>query len=400
MTADRSFDVAIVGAGPAGSAAAVSLSRAGYSVCLIDRSTFPRHKLCGEFLSSESIPLLRRLSVLDGISKSGGVSIGRLLLTTASGKKVAVDLPEEALGISRFVLDDALVRCAEDAGATILTRHEVDSIGGCVDDGFVLSARPVDAAATTMDAGIGIAASIVIGAWGRRSKLDRVLRPEVLQTSEWVAFKGHYTGVDIGNHIEMHAFPGGYCGMSHVEGGVLNACWILRTQTLRDAVDVKPGHGLDASAFQGVERAFLPNRALVCRFAEMSPVFDRPLSVSQLRFDALAPCTGEILLVGDAAGMIAPICGDGMSMALMSGIHVARRLGEWFAGATAMPEIRRTYAAAWRQGFRRRMQIGRFAHRLLTSPRLANVATQFARATPSLLNKAITATRGYPDSLR
>lgn len=385
MTAGRRYDVAVVGAGPAGSAAALTLCRAGYEVCLIDRSAFPRHKLCGEFLSSESIPLLKQLSVFDRISAKGGVSIRRFALTTASGRDVTVDLPEEALGVSRFVLDDELVRSAEGAGAALLLSHEVDAIAGSVDDGFVLTARPVDATAgTSDDAVVEIEAAIVVGAWGRRSKLDRMLRPEVLQTSDWVAFKGHYTGVDVGDCIEMHAFPGGYCGMSHVEGGVLNACWILNTQTLKE----------------GVDRAFAPNRTLAGRFAEMSAVFDRPLSVSQLRFDALSPFAGDILLVGDAAGMIAPVCGDGMSMALMSGIHLARRLEEWFTGTTTMPDIRNSYAAAWQDGFRRRMQIGRMAHRLLTSPRLANAGTRVVGLVPSLLSQTITATRGYPDSLR
>lgn len=384
-------EVVIVGGGPAGAAAAVLLAERGHSVCLIEQKDFPRHKLCGEFMSHESVPLLRRLGVLDAIRDSGAVELRSVMLTEANGDVAAAPLPEAAIGVSRLLLDEILIRRARDVGVEIQQPCEATAISGDMRNGFRVEVA--DDERSVIDA------QVVIGAWGRQSRVSRKLSA-VFSTSEtgarpatspWVAFKGHYRGADVDDRIELHAFRGGYCGMSHVEDSILNACWIVHRDELpRAAPDLN-------AAF--VKVLFASNPVLARRFATMELQWDRLLSVSQLQFDARAAFIGDIALAGDAAGMIAPLCGDGMSMALMSGAFLAGETSDFLSGRHTPSEFKRSYSGAWRSGFSRRMWLGRATHSALSNTRKARLAVAAARRYPSVFTWVISQTRGYPAAM-
>lgn len=387
----------VVGGGPAGTAAGVLLAELGHSVTLVEQKEFPRHKLCGEFVSHESVPLLKRLGVYSGIRDSGAVDLRSVVLTEMGGDGCSAPLPESALGVSRRLLDEVLMRRAEQVGVDVRQPCEVTALTGNMRDGFRLQLEPGGSASVPLVAKPCVNAAVVVGAWGRQSRLARKLRVaenetpsgERPKTSPWVAFKGHYAGGDVGDRIELHAFRRGYCGMSHVEGDLLNACWIVHRDALpRAESDLN-------SAF--VDTLFATNPVLADRFSSMQLTWDKLLSVSQLHFDAQSAFIGDVMLAGDAAGMIAPLCGDGISMALMSGSYLASQTADFLSGRQTVSEFKRRYAEAWRSGFSLRMWLGRSAHGALTNARRARFAVATARRYPRALTWVINQTRGYPD---
>jgi flavin-dependent dehydrogenase len=145
-----------------------------------------------------------------------------------------------------------------------------------------------------------------------------------------------------------------------------------------------------------VALVFSENELLRDRFEQMTLQWEKPLSVSQLGFRATAPFVGDIALAGDAAGMIAPLCGDGMSMALMSGIFLGRLAAEYLDGRLSSDDFRAVYTRGWKSGFGRRMFLGRLTHRLLTNPMSARLAVSVGRVAPSTLDWLTRQTRGYP----
>lgn len=392
-------DVVVVGGGPAGTAAAVLLAELGHDVVLAERKDFPRHKLCGEFISHESVPLLKRLGVYEAIRDSGAVELRSVVLTEMGGDGCSAPLPTNALGVSRLLLDELLIRRAEQVGVDVRQPVEVTSITGDMRDGFRVALGAGSPASVPPVAETCLNTAVVIGAWGRQSRLARKLRSaqnETLpgerdRTSPWVAFKGHYEGGDVGDRIELHAFRRGYCGMSHVEGSLLNACWIVHRDELpRGESDLN-------SAF--VKTLFATNPVLSARFSSMQLTWDKLLSVSQLHFDARSALIGDVMLAGDAAGMIAPLCGDGMSMALMSGSFLASEASDFLSGRQTAADFKRRYARAWRSGFSRRMWLGRSTHGALTNARRARIAVATARRYPRAFSWVINQTRGYPSAM-
>lgn len=369
------YDVIIIGGGVAGGAAAIELARDGRRVLLLEKQSYPAHKLCGEFLSGESRHALRRLGVFDAVEAAGATSIRDAVVTAPDGARFEGHLPEPAVGLSRFVLDPLLLQAARDHGAEVRTDTLVRSVEGDLQRGFVVSAG-----------GEEVAARVVIGAYGRRGLLDRKLdRPDALAKSPFVAFKAHYEGLDLSETIELHAFRGGYCGISPVEGGRVNVCWIAHERSLRIA-------GGDPEEM--LERILGTNRVLAGRLREMERLSEDFVAVSQVNLARKDPFSRDVCMIGDAAAMIAPLCGDGMSMALASAAMASPLAARFLDGRLDEASFRSRYTKAWGHRFRPRLRLGKFIHHGFGHPVPAAIGVRACRIIPGLSRWVIRNTRG------
>lgn len=369
------YDAVVIGGGIAGTSAAIDLARRGHRVLLAERQRYPMHKLCGEFLSVEVGNVFERLGVLDEIKEAGAHRITEVSITSPKGASFQSSLPGEALGISRRRLDHLLVERASSVGACVWEGATVQAVAGSLANGFVVD---VD--------GRQVKSRLVIGAFGRSSALDRKLdRAHLAKTTPWVGFKAHFEGLRLPHRIELHAFAGGYCGLSHVEEGRVNVCWI----THRDALKAAGGKPQDM-----IDHTFRTNPALAARCAVLRPAWDSFLAVSQISFKSRNPFEQDVCMIGDAAGMIAPLCGDGMAMALRSA-ELASAFSDGFLRSERREDaFRHAYTSAWKKEFGLRMRLGRYLHRAYTNAYAAQYGILLCSAFPALGRWFIRATRG------
>lgn len=368
------YDVIIVGAGLAGCSAAIQLAKQGIQVLLLEQARYPTHRLCGEFLSVEVIAAFAQLGILETVREAGAHPIRRAVLTTSAGISFQSELPGTALGLSRYRLDQILFERSRLVGAACKDGTSVKAIGGSLRDGFAVSTSQGD-----------FKGRMVIGAFGKRSALDRSLKRDFVQRrSPWVACKAHYTGLNLPNVIELHAFPGGYCGLSQIEAGQINVCWIAHERVLKSATCAE-----DRLA----PEALFKNPALADRLRSMQRR-SASQSLAQISFAIKDKFDGDLLMMGDSGGMITPLCGDGMAMALRSAELGVPLVVKRLQGHLSQSEFKVQYEAAWSQEFKLRLQLGRLMHTLFIQPALASAGVNLCCLFPAFGDWMIRSTRG------
>lgn len=374
--------MAIVGGGPAGSALAALLARAGRRPVLLERDRFPRQKLCGEFLSMETQALLNRIGCLDSVRALGPSAIAGARFFAPSGRKFEIDLGAEAWGLGRLALDEALFRHAERSGALVFEGASVTRMDESA-TGVLLEIEK-----TFPDGSRGkhrLRADLVVAAYGRRSGLDRPLgRAFLRRRSPFVGYKRRHAllpgaravAAELLGKVEIHLFDGGYCGVSMVDDGAVNICLLAEERVFAAA-------GRDPIA----PLARL-SPSLRSRTESLRPDGE-PLAAAQLTFTAKEPSSGSILFIGDAAGMIAPLCGDGQAMALESAIL----LGELLSRSDA-ENLSELWDDLWRRRFAARLRIGHWLQALLLRPGAAEASIRVLKACPFLAKPLLATTRG------
>ena len=347
-------DVAIVGAGPAGSTLAALLASRGYDVALIDRDTFPRDKLCGEFLSYDALPVIDLL----GVALGDAPHIARCRVV---GRRRTYEfaLPHPARGISRMTLDALLFAKAVANGARDFSGRTATT----------LDARQV----TVGD--VAIEAKVVVGAWGRWGRFDQQLERAFVRDRAHrnFGFKRHYRGDDARDTIELYSFARGYLGVNAVEEGLTNICGLVHASRLA-------GHRGRWDAFVGELRADEPR--LEALYARYEPAQNGFLSSEPVIFRARSAVERGIFLIGDASGVIDPLTGNGMAMAIQSALVVAPFVASVVDGGARTP-LEDGYRARHRALFAPRIGWSRRVAAMLSRPRLLDAALATLRA-PSI----------------
>ncbi|MBC8170716.1 MAG: FAD-binding protein, partial [Anaerolineae bacterium] len=260
------FDTVVVGGGLAGCLAAITLAQRNRKVLLLEAKTYPHHKVCGEFLSPESMPLFAAAGFLPTLQTLHPVSVRTARITAPDGTAWRTTFPAPGTGISRYALDAALATYTASLGVQVCDGIRVTRISGDLAGGFELTA-------TTPQGTQIFHAKTVIAAHGKHSNLDRALKRIFGRTPQpYLGLKRHFTGNSLHDHLDLHVFPGGYCGMSDVEGDQTNVCLLVRQDVFQQASG-------DAGIEQFIAWMGRQNPYLQTWLAQVTPVEDRWISI-------------------------------------------------------------------------------------------------------------------------
>ncbi|TXK73863.1 NAD(P)/FAD-dependent oxidoreductase [Paenibacillus sp. N3.4] len=374
---NHSHDVAVLGAGIAGSCLAKSLADQGWDTVLIDRKQFPRHKVCGEFLSPESQNMLNDLG-LGGIVEALQPSIiNRTQLIFNFGTCLEIPLPGMALGVSRYSLDSALHLAAQKAGVNVQTSTTVTSVYPC-DSGYTIEAKQGGERK-------GYQVRAVIAAWGANGRSGLLGQsPDSKATNTYMGVKSHYTGIEMEQVVELYFFDGGYLGISPIEGGRVNAAALLKQETFKHT---------EKSILGLIEAASRKNPKLHQRMANALPVLGTQSAVAPVNLERKPLTWDRIPYVGDASMMIPPLCGDGMSMALRSALICAPLASRYLGGEISLDRWQQEYSQSIKREFKRPLQWGRFLQWSLGVPILPRALLVAAHVTPRMAYGLVKATR-------
>lgn len=377
-------DAAIIGAGPAGCSAAIVLARQGFGVALLEAGEVGREKICGEFLSPECGGLLTQLGLDDRIDSLDPAPIHAARLTAPERTVCEVELPEKARGLSRAALDAAIWEGAKASGACALERTPVQEVKGDLRRGFELDTPRGMLRART-----------VISAHGRRAKLDRVLgRAFLHHTQPFVALKAHFVGPALHHRVELHFFPGGYCGLAEIERGRANVCLLVRTPVFQAATRSSRE---PLAAF--VEWMKGQNPCLSEWLEGATRVDAHWLTAAQIPFGAKSIVERDILMIGDAARLVVPLVGDGIAMALQSGMMAGEQCASYLEGKQSPRELTRGYASGWEHTFGERVRLGRVLQSLVLRPQLVGLALRAFNYSPLISRYLVRHTRTQTGTL-
>lgn len=338
-----SYDLMIIGGGPAGTSAAISAARQGANVLLLERGRFPRHKVCGEFVSAESLGLLENLLDLEAATLLGdAVRIPRARVFL-DGRILQTIVDPSAASIARVDLDAALWQSAERAGVDARQQVTVHQIAGSGPFRIATSDGEFDTRA-------------LVNASGRWSNLNRRPAEIGMRPEKWLGVKAHFAEPWTEPSVDLYFFDGGYCGVQPVT---------VRGNSSTRRVNASAMVRADVASSLPEVLALHP--ALHDRSRNWTFLSD-PVSTSPLIFRTPQPERDGVLMVGDAAGFVDPFVGDGISLALRSGSLAAQSLGAFLAGNSSLPEARWRYVQAYQQTLRPVFRASSTIRRMLVLP--------------------------------
>lgn len=342
-----------MGGGLAGLTMSIQLADLGYRVVLLEKEQYPFHKVCGEYISLESWDFLSSLGLdLEALQVS---KITRLEVTTTGTAKLEQTLPLGGFGISRYRLDQSLVTIARNKGVEVREATKV------IDVRFGEDEFMVDCGSDA------IRARVACGAFGKRANLDvKWKRGFIASTKKslnnYVGVKYHVSGDFPRDTISLHTFEGGYCGLVRIEDDRYCLCYLTKASNLQ-----KSGNSI-----MEMERQILSaNPSLRLILQQCVKLYDAPLTISQISFDQKKQVEDHKLMIGDAAGMITPLCGNGMSMAMHAGKIAVKHIDSFLRNQGSREEMEQGYTIEWNTTFAKRLATGRriqsmFGRRWLT----------------------------------
>lgn len=367
-------EVVVIGGGLAGLTAAIHLRKLDIPVILIEKNSYPKHKVCGEYISNEVLPYLNWLNI--SISELQPTHVDKLQFSTRSGKTINTILPLGGFGISRYTLDYYLYDKALKSGVTVLQ----DAVTNIHFDNNRFTITTAE--------GNTIKAVWVIGAFGKRSNIDIQLnRNFIQQKSPWLAIKAHYEGNFPNDVVGLHNFNGGYCGVSKVEDNKINICYLASFESFK----------VYKNSDDYQEIVLEQNPHLKTIFQNSKLLFEKPLTISQISFEQKQPVEQHILMIGDTAGLIHPLCGNGMAMAIHSAKIVSEVIADFSNGKIkTRAEVEATYTKNWNKTFSARLKTGRLLANILLQPKLSGFLFRIILVAPFLLPMIIKKTHGKP----
>lgn len=376
----QQYDVAIIGGGLAGLASSILLKRAGFAVVLFEKEAYPFHRVCGEYISNESLNFLVELGL--PLKNMQLPIINQLLLTSPNGKIFETELPLGGFGVSRYTIDHLLANVAKQQGVDVMEQTKVDDVR--FGETFDIS---ISSGFHTIKK---IQSHVCLSAHGKRSNIDVRLKRSFLSDrshglQNYVGVKYHLQSSWPADTIGLHNFKNGYCGISKIEDDKTSLCYMTTAQNLKQCNNSIP---------MLEDKVLSQNPHLKKIFAEAIVDKHFPITISQISFSKKTQVENGMLMIGDAAGMITPLCGNGMSIALHSAKLATEVVALFLAGKISRSQMENNYAANWKQQFAARLNTGRTLQKFFGSPLLSNAFVSLFKTFPFLAKPVIKQTHG------
>ncbi len=375
-TAD--YDVAIIGGGLGGLALSILSARSGYRTVLFEKERYPFHRVCGEYISLESWNFLEDLGL--PLSDMNLPQIKRVLVSAPNGNYIKQELPLGGFGISRYKIDHDLSLIAKAEGVDLIEEARITNVSF---DGkkFQLSQN--------YDTNTAIHCC---GAFGKRSNLDvkwkrefALRRPNKL--NNFVAVKYHVYYDMPTDLISLHNFNDGYCGISRVEDNQCCLCYLTTAKNLQQ----------NENSIASLEKLILAKNPFLRKIFDKAVFVNKePVVISQVSFERKTLIEKHILMVGDAAGMITPLCGNGMSMALHASKLAFNCVDACLQGRITRQEMEAAYTKQWNSYFAPRLKAGRMIQGFFGHPFLSNLLIGTLKPFPAISRWLIRQTHGEP----
>jgi flavin-dependent dehydrogenase len=352
------------------------LAKAGYKVILFEKEHYPFHKVCGEYVSMESWNFIEELGF--DLSQLNLPIIKKLIVSSPDGHFIQSDLDMGGFGISRYFLDNSLKEIAEKNGVIIFEKTKVNDVF-FNDEVFTIKYNAGE-----------IISPIVAGSFGKRSNLDvkwhrNFIKKRSGKLNNYIAVKYHVQTDFPADTIALHNFQNGYCGISKIENDECCLCYLTTAKNLKDNQNV----------IGEMEKNILyKNLFLKKIFSESKFLFSEPLTISQISFDKKNQIQDHILMLGDAAGMITPLCGNGMSMAFNSAKIAFHNIDLFLSQKISRKNLEESYQKQWQKQFAKRLRNGRVIQKLFGKTLVTNWFIRMIKPFPSLIRRMIKATHG------
>jgi flavin-dependent dehydrogenase len=359
---DVQFDLAVIGGGPAGSSSAITAARLGAKVLLLEAREFPRHKVCGEFVSAEALDVLSDLFQAAPtsealFSKAPIVDRTRIFQGT---RVVEARVSPSALSIPRYDLDSELWNAAQRSAVETRAHCEVLAIEG--DGSFQLR--------TSLGAFAAKALVVAAGRWSQFTP-DRTIPPG----PKWIGLKAHFREANPASSSDLYFFENGYCGVQPVAEDTVNACAMVRSDRATTLPEV-----------------FQSNPSLAERARDWEQLIPT-VSTAPLVYRAPSATRGNVIFAGDAAAFIDPFVGDGISIALRSGQLAAHSINKFLSGETTIGEAVAHYQREYARQFEPLLSVASRVRSLLSLPLAARLAIFELLRLPGLIPFVIRKTR-------
>lgn len=371
------YDIAIIGGGLSGLISSILLRKSGLDVVLLEKNTYPFHRVCGEYISNEVIPFLEEHDLYP--ADLAPASIDKLIISSTNGRSFKSDLELGGFGISRYRYDHWLMTQAQQLGVKVMENTTVHAVERTA-EGWSLKAGHQQ-----------LSCRLVIAAHGKRSKLDQKLNRRFLQEhSPYVGVKYHVQTDFAPDTIALHNFRGGYCGFSKIEGDLYNLCYLTHRDQIKKAGDI--------STF---ERQVLHKNPHLRSLWESSDfVFEKPAVINEISFKPKELIHEGILMAGDSAGMITPLAGNGMAMAIRSAAILSNIIAtHHHNGKFDLEKIYAAYELTWKQTFETKLWKGRQIQKIFFShPISSSVAVFTGKFFSNITQSIIRQTHGEPFS--
>jgi flavin-dependent dehydrogenase len=370
------YDIAIIGGGLAGLSLAILAADASYKVALFEKEEYPFHKVCGEYISLESYDFLLRLGL--PLSEWNLPVIKKLQVSNLNGRVYNFQLNLGGFGISRYKIDDTLYHLAKQKGVDIFTNEKVNNVS-FENDAHVIQSNKKN-----------ITAKIVAGAFGKRSNLDVKWKRSFVEKkpnklNNYIGVKYHIKTNFSKDIIALHNFKNGYCGISAIEDDKYCLCYLTNAENLSANKN---------SIKQMEENVLYKNPSLKKIFTEAEFLYDTPVTISQISFDEKKQVQNHVLLLGDAAGMITPLCGNGMSMAMHSAKVAFNEIDNYFKQKNSRDRMEKFYTKKWKKEFASRLATGRMVQRFMGNKFSTSLFLKLMNAFPFLSKIIIRSTHG------
>ena len=372
------YDTAIIGGGLAGLGLSIQLAKRGYKVILFEKERYPFHKVCGEYISMESWPFLQSLGL--PLQDLNLPIIKNLVVSAPDGTLLQEKLPLGGFGISRYSLDALLKDIAIEQGVRVMEQCKVTDVQ-FGEDQFSLHTKD------------GVFNSVVCcGSYGKKSNLDvKWKRSFTLHDSrklnQFTGIKYHIKSNFSPDTIALHNFKNGYCGISKIEDDRYCLCYLTHTDNLKEC---------DQSVEKMEAQILSLNPHLKDILDNSIKLYATPVSISQISFLQKTQVENHILLLGDAAGLITPLCGNGMSMALHASKIVAGHVSSFLDKKTNRNEMEDGYQKEWELHFAKRLRYGRIIQFFFGKNWTTNLFVRFMKTTPIFTRWLIGKTHGKP----